>query len=505
MLLQFAKHLHGGDYSELAGGAKHNAGTSAAKQGAATKQLAALRKSHGTLGLADICITADNKDQLINMIEIIRPTLTVFCKRIQEVNTPAEHKQHFLLQASGNWQHECVDILQCVVYDRAVALGEQPLIYMQNNMSLALRLAGQRASTNWALYGEPPFRHMQVLCGGEVGASSLKIMKNEWKWLVEAEQGYALDPAAFKPLEAMHWRHIPFTRLAYMAFELDNWDINSKVGQKLLNDAIEVLPDNKLVEDTHQRLRDAERAINTDSRMSVTSCMLTCMQGGVLRQRGLNDVQVTPECLAKAPVSQTRTKFKDMTNSSKFKTDTTMEKLMHPSTPTAPTPLALTQAAAATDWLYHQRKTKGNLTNGWHASLLQVETIVKHKCKEDYYMVIYVAEWAALACNLKLIIAKDPSMQAFVLDISKASNPQPVKKIFVNDMASWLCIPYETQFLRDCMRPCVGYQQVASPMPILEAALLAGAPLTVVQIKSILQYLGKMPTRQKRRTGETAV
>jgi hypothetical protein len=33
MLLQFAKHLHGGDYNELAGEAKHNAGTSAAKQG----------------------------------------------------------------------------------------------------------------------------------------------------------------------------------------------------------------------------------------------------------------------------------------------------------------------------------------------------------------------------------------------------------------------------------------------------------------------------------------
>jgi hypothetical protein len=42
-------------------------------------------------------------------------------------------------------------------------------------------------------------------------------------------------------------------------------------------------------------------------------------------------------------------------------------------------------------------------------------------------------------------------------------------------------------------------------MPILEAALLAGAPLTGVQIKSILQYLGKMPTGQKRRPGETAV
>jgi len=37
MLLQFAKHFHGGDYSELAGGAKHNAGTSAAKQGDAKK------------------------------------------------------------------------------------------------------------------------------------------------------------------------------------------------------------------------------------------------------------------------------------------------------------------------------------------------------------------------------------------------------------------------------------------------------------------------------------
>ena len=103
----------------------------------------------------------------------------------------------------------------------------------------------------------------------------------------------------------------PNTRLVFMAFELDNWDINSQMGQKLLNDAIEVLPDNKLVEDTHQRLRDAERAINTDSKLSVTSCMSTCMQGGVLKQRGLNDVQVTPECLAKAPVSQTRTSFKD--------------------------------------------------------------------------------------------------------------------------------------------------------------------------------------------------
>ena len=214
MLLQYAKNMHGGDYHSLASEAKHNAGTSAAKQGDAKKQMAALKSKHGILGLADILITPANRDNCANMVEIIRPTLTVFCRRIKDINTPSEHKAHFLLLAAGKWQHECIDTLYSVVYQRARQISEHGQASLANAMSLSLRLSGQRASSHWALHAEPPYRYIQLLCGGEVAAKIMKTMKTEWKWLQEAEHGATMAPESFAPLDAITWRKTPLTRQA---------------------------------------------------------------------------------------------------------------------------------------------------------------------------------------------------------------------------------------------------------------------------------------------------
>ena len=212
MLLQYAKNMHGGDYQSLASEAKHNSGTSAAKVGDAKKQMSALKSQHGQLGLADILITPGNRDNCANMVEIIRPTLTVFCRRIKDVNTPSEHKQHFLLLAAGKWQQECIDTLYSVVYERARQIAEQGQDPLAHAMSLALRLSGQRASSHWALLAEPPYRYVTLLCGGDVAAKTMKTMKTEWKWLQEAEHGAAVAPESFAPLEAITWRKLPLTR-----------------------------------------------------------------------------------------------------------------------------------------------------------------------------------------------------------------------------------------------------------------------------------------------------
>jgi len=248
-------------------------------------------------------------------------------------------------------------------------------------------------------------------------------------------------------------------------FEQSNWDPTCQEGLKLLNDAIEILPDNKLAEDTHQRLRDAERAVNTDSRLAVSSSMLTCISGGVLEQRGLNPAQVNAEALAKTPGTRVRESFKQKTKSSLYKTTAEMEKLMHPSTPSAPQPQSLVVSAAATAWIYQHRRLSSNrdpLNDGWHASLLQAESIIKHKHKPDTYMVLYVAEWAALCCKLKSIDSMVAGMEAFVLDFplgcsSSANIHKMVCHMHVSNFHDWICIPYETKLLKDDGKLCCGY------------------------------------------------
>lgn len=253
-----------------------------------------------------------------------------------------------------------------------------------------------------------------------------------------------------------------------MIFEQSNWDPTCQEGLRLLNDAIEILPDNKLAEDTHQRLRDAERAVSTDSKLSVSSSMLTCITGGVLEQRGLNDVQVTPETLARTTIPSKLEGFKHKTKSSSYKTTEEMEKLMHPRTPTAPQPQSLVVSVAATAWLYHHRRLTNNrdpLNNGWHASLLQTESIIKHRHKPELYMVLYVAEWAALCCPLKNINSMIVGMEAFVLDFPLGCNSctttsihKMVIPLHVSNFPEWNYISYQTRLLRDTDgKLCCGY------------------------------------------------
>ena len=247
----------------------------------------ALRKAKGTLGLAESCITAKNRMHLDIILAIVQPTLDAFYYRIKHVNTPAEHKAHFLKHASGEWQMECLEIMEQFTYHLPLLFPQMGQDDVSEACSLAVHLAGQRASSHFTLHKEPPFRYaLAVHEDKAIRQKAEKAMMREWKHLLEAEQAWCLDPTAVKVLETMHWRSIPLTRLLFHAYESGN----REAGFELLNNGIEVLPDNKLAEDTHQRLRDLERAVNTDTKLSAQALMTAVLEGKVLEKREITAV-----------------------------------------------------------------------------------------------------------------------------------------------------------------------------------------------------------------------
>lgn len=142
-----------------------------------------------------------------------------------------------------------------------------------------------------------------------------------------------------------------------MHYEKDLWQPGSKNGQRHLNAATEVLPDAKLVENSHQKLRNTERAMNANSTLSKSSLMLSCVLGGVLEERGMNTVEVSAWELAQTGVGGKNARFqrslKTNVNSGRHKTSPQLELLMNPATPAAPTPQGLVRSAAATSWFFH--------------------------------------------------------------------------------------------------------------------------------------------------------
>lgn len=66
-------------------------------------------------------------------------------------------------------------------------------------------------------------------------------------------------PAVYALLMCMSDVFCPSVRILFLAFERDRWRHNSRSGRRHLATMLLTLPDTKVVEDTHQHLRDLQR------------------------------------------------------------------------------------------------------------------------------------------------------------------------------------------------------------------------------------------------------
>lgn len=232
--------------------------------------------------------------------------------------------------------------------------------------------------------------------------ATLATMKEEWKALLLSESFNALQPS--KVVNLMRWRKWKAIRLLYLMAEDNDWQPVPEL-QQFCRDMFKGFPDTKVVEDTHQKLRDLAR----DNRNFVSTRvkrMFSCMTSGQLDSRHTKVLQPFDNDLVTQSwvgLSQVGIKNRTQTRGIKLK-DTHLQLIMHPKTAASATPEGLFNVAAATEWNFHYWKLGNDvqctLDQAWQSVLMLRFDIVRHHPSQKTMIVIGSTEYAFQAWHM---------------------------------------------------------------------------------------------------------
>lgn len=260
---------------------------------------------------------------------------------------------------------------------------------------------------------------------------ALDTMKADWKALLLAESAYAMHPASCKAVEAMRWRHFKAIRLLFLMAEELEWVVKPEL-QQFIRDMFQGLPDTKVIEDTHQRLRDLARQ-NRNFVSSRVKRMFSCMTSGMLEPRHVKILDPVNKAVVSQSWNQLRRvklRLKTQTRGLKLK-DTKLQMIMHPKTQASTTPEAMFTMAAATEWVFHYWKLPGEidctLDQAWQSALLNRFDIVRHIPSQKVFMVVASTEYAFQKWNMDLLPGKQDVWILEVLGQSQHPSLQPLK------------------------------------------------------------------------------
>ena len=164
---------------------------------------------------------------------------------------------------------------------------------VMNFVSAVLTLQGFRAwSKGMEMHLPPNCYRGAASADVETSNRALATMNAHWQMILRVEALAADGHEEPRTILAdMPWTKKASIRLLYSLFEKDRWSRDSVAGQSHLAALVDTVPDNKLVEDTHNYLRDLGRK----SRRFISSRMTrmsAAMNAGRLESRGIGHRKV---------------------------------------------------------------------------------------------------------------------------------------------------------------------------------------------------------------------
>ena len=162
-----------------------------------------------------------------------------------------------------------------------------------NFVSAVLTLQGFRVWSKWMDMHLPPNCYRGAASADvETSNRALATMNAHWQMILRVEALAADGHEEPRTILAdMPWTKKASIRFIYSLFEKDRWSRDSVAGQSHLAALVDTVPDNKLVEDTHNYLRDLGRT----SRRFISSRMTrmsAAMNAGGLESRGIGHRKV---------------------------------------------------------------------------------------------------------------------------------------------------------------------------------------------------------------------
>ena len=120
---------------------------------------------------------------------------------------------------------------------------------------------------------------------GNQATLGAQVMKGHWVKLMHLEQARLVSATAKRLVDDLVFLRNTPVRMMYLLYERDSFQASSPDGLKLLRGLLEVLPDNKVVEDVHNSIRRDSKA-NPNRIQSTTHVQQLTTCSPVLEERG---------------------------------------------------------------------------------------------------------------------------------------------------------------------------------------------------------------------------
>ena len=260
---------------------------------------------HGGFRLVHHLITDELLRSMDALYDIGQPSWDAHTWRAQNVKTPADARDNYFNMALGGWQHEVRDICDSCfsavaklkragVLDRT-ANPETASLNLLRRIDLGLALMAERAWSSIASYGTPPLKYANVLHENEeTRLNSAETMRRDWLSVLALERDAHKSIDAHGVCNDCAYMLPSVVRLMFMLFERGEFRPCYAPFRDYMVELVRVLPDSRIVEQTHQHLRAMEHD-NPNMTTSLAARQNACTFSGVLDERGIPDVRLTEE------------------------------------------------------------------------------------------------------------------------------------------------------------------------------------------------------------------
>ena len=471
------------------------------------KELQELKKRKGVWALVPTLIHEKSMAVKDCIMCICKAAWKQHASRIRDIVMPEQVAEYNISCARDKaWCDEILETLHTALEDDRHLqhlwpefLGHQDTLLW--HMDLLAHVCNTRSMSLSVHHCLPPYLYCHMLSFDEgVAWNAAQQALGHWQALLKAEEAL-LGDVQVKPLQAMHWRLSPLVRTFYLAVEEDfaKGRVNTVHSSacRLLKLFTQHIGDSRVCENVHQHGRDLFRGSKAES-MSATAIMANVLRSGVLESRKVQSVGFDQAQKAMASWSSSRKEgvVKNMMTRGKAMPKE-MQNLMLPKNKSSglnwpsPSPGALFQSVASTQWLFHYHMSAANgmqVNAAWASFLVQPGKIVAQQSTGLLLLVLAAAEHAFLAIRL-LVENRNDGSTNYRCVLSRDA----VQFHYVCELDDWVHVPTEP-FLSGAggsrgavmWRKACGQDGVPLPsMSLVGAALLDGSSITYQQMKDL--------------------
>ena len=333
------------------------------------------------------------------------------------MKTPSDGLMNYCKMSCGGWQYELKQIRKACFSDIAKlgrgrmldanANPEAMSLDVRRRIELGLCLIAERAWSSIISYGTPPMMYANILHHDQAVRDDYgRLMRADWCSILQMEKEAHKNINVRNVCGDAAYMLQKATRVMFMLFERGKFNPDYAPFKDYMINLLQVLPDSRIVEQTHMHLRKLEHdnPSMVTARHSRQSC---CTNSGIMEERGIKNVVVTKdEWKYEFPhLRQTgmARKSEHEWMSSKHKLPRRWSKVMAPVLSwRSPTPKSMRTDVGALLWALEfygngLSRQGTEINDAMCCRMLVEQSLVRRTSDNNFFIILSVTKWCAIA------------------------------------------------------------------------------------------------------------